>query len=201
LYITGEDKNYLYGKLGIGTASPASYALLHLKGGTGVGTNDGSLVLEHSNGLGQYRLCVGDGSQFYIHDDYDHFIDMPVEGGKQFVFDVKYRINHLWNIGGYVRWDSSRGGMEEWQVSAQRDLHDFILDFGCNFRDSLIDGNSTQVFFNFHMKAFPMLALRAGGSRASFGAPRIGETVAGSNVGSVDFSEFYQPQTPSFLTS
>ena len=99
-------------------------------------------------------------------------------GNDQFVFDMNYVINPLWAVGGHVRFRS--GELEEWQIGATRDLHDFIFDFGYNVRNSSIENRAEELYFNFHLKAFPTFALRSG-RRASFGAPRIGETVAGAN--------------------
>ena len=128
---------------------------------------------------GRYKFLFG---HRYVHDVDEH------EGGNLFVFETEYIINDLWTVGGYVRWDAARNGLEEWQVSASRDLHDFILDFGYNVRDSLIDSTNNQLYFNFRMKAFPMIHLTGGASRASFSTPRIGETVAGANVSGQSFT-------------
>ncbi len=99
-------------------------------------------------------------------------------GNEQYLFDGSYIINPLWTVGGYMRWYA--GDVQEWQLIATRDLHDFILDLGYNVRNSDIQDNSKEIFFNFRLKQFPELALRSG-SRASFSEPRIGQTVAGSN--------------------
>ncbi len=104
-----------------------------------------------------------------------------VETSHQFVFNTRWVINPLWEIGGYIRWDADQQELEEWQVSASRDLHDFIFDFGYNVRNSDINSNNKELFFSFRMKAFPQYNLHGGGSRASFAEPRIGETVAGAN--------------------
>lgn len=103
-------------------------------------------------------------------------------GSNQFVFEGSWVINPLWQVGGHIRWDAEREDLQEWQISATRDLHDFILDFGYNVRNSAIASSNKELFFNFRLKAFPEYAIR-GGRRASFGAPRIGETVAGANQG------------------
>lgn len=100
------------------------------------------------------------------------------DGNEQYVFDTSYILNPLWTLGGYVRWYG--GSMQEWQVIATRDLHDFILDLGYNVRNSDIQQNNKELFFNFRMKQFPELALRSG-HRSSFSEARIGQTVAGSN--------------------
>lgn len=108
----------------------------------------------------------------YVRD----FVDF--NGGEQYLFDGSYILNPLWTLGGYTRWKG--GQLQEWQVTATRDLHDFILDLGYNVRNSEIQRKNTEIFFNFRLKAFPELALRSG-SRATFAEPRIGQTVAGSN--------------------
>lgn len=99
----------------------------------------------------------------------------------QFIFNTRYRLNRLWELQGYIRWNENSLGLEEWQVSATRDLHDFILDFGYNVRNSAIRSGNKELFFNFRFKAFPEIHFAAGPGRASFGEPRIGETVAGAN--------------------
>lgn len=104
-----------------------------------------------------------------------------IETSHQFVFDARWVLNPLWQIGGYIRWDADQQELEEWQVSASRDLHDFIFDFGYNVRNSEINSSNKELFFSFRMKAFPQYVLHGGGSRASFAEPRIGETVAGAN--------------------
>lgn len=126
---------------------------------------------------GKFRFLFG---QRFTHNFYDWYDDQWIEGSEQFVFDVRYRLNPLWEIGGYVRWAAGGGDLQEWQVTAARDLHDFILEFGYNVRNSWIDSNNNQLYFNFRMKGLPDSSLRLG-SRASFSEPRIGETVAGGN--------------------
>lgn len=136
------------------------------------GMNDGQMrVFNQDLVLRRNRFTLIFGYRF-IRD----FIDLP--GSEQFIFDGKYVINPLWAIGGYVRWDSSE--LEEWQVVATRDLHDFIFDFGYNVRNSDIENSNKEIFFDFRLKAFPILSLRSG-RRAGFGEARIGETVAGAN--------------------
>ncbi|MBI3316946.1 MAG: LPS-assembly protein LptD [Candidatus Omnitrophica bacterium] len=117
-----------------------------------------------------------------------------VSDNGQFVFNARYRLNRLWELHGYVRWNENDLGLEEWQVSATRDLHDFILDFGYNVRNSAIRSNNKELFFNFRFKAFPEIHLGAGPGRASFGEPRIGENVAGANPSSMlgDFQSDFE---------
>lgn len=107
------------------------------------------------------------------------FINAP--GNNQFVFDAGYWINDLWMVGGHVRFDQRNHELEEWQISATRDLHDFLLDFGYNVRTSDIDESNKELFFLFRLKAFPAYPLKSG-NRASFSEPRIGPTVAGSHT-------------------
>lgn len=124
--------------------------------------------------VGRYDLIFG---HRYIRD-----ISDEIEGSNQFVFEGAYRINDLWKTGGYIRWDASDQALEEWQLSAERDLHDFIFRFGYNVRNSTINNNNKTLFFDFRLKAFPMLHLSGGNNQASFSSPRIGDTVAGSNA-------------------
>ncbi len=122
--------------------------------------------------LGKYKVVFG---HRYINSI------GQIAGSDQFVFDGRWVINPLWTVGGYFRWDIEASGRDEWQISATRDLHDFILDFGYNVRNSAIQSSSNkEVYFSFRLKAFPGLALRSG-SRSEFSEPRIGETVAGAN--------------------
>lgn len=101
-------------------------------------------------------------------------------GNNQFVIDAGWWLNELWQIGGHVRWDAQDHELEEWQISATRDLHDFLLDLGYNVRNSEIDNSNKELFFLFRLKAFPEYPLKSG-NRASFAEPKIGTTVAGSN--------------------
>lgn len=118
----------------------------------------------------------------FTHRQYDWYTEQTIPTSQQFVFDTRYVLNHLWEVGGFIRWDTKQQKVNEWEISAARDLHDFILEFGYNVRDSLIDSNNIGAFVNFRMKAFPSYVLRSG-QRASFSEPRIGETVAGANEG------------------
>ncbi|MDD5218053.1 MAG: LptA/OstA family protein [Candidatus Omnitrophica bacterium] len=113
-----------------------------------------------------------------------------IDSAHQYIFEVAKTLNPLWEVHGYVRWDAQGSELEEWQIGAQRDLHDFILDFGYNVRNSSIRNNGKELYFNFWMKNFPTFGLRAGRGRASFAPPRIGETVAGANQYFVQ-SEFF----------
>ncbi len=114
-----------------------------------------------------------------------------LQGGNQFGFETKWVINPLWTVGGYIRWDAEREGRDEYQVAFTRDLHDFLLDFGYNVRNSSIDSSNKEVFFNFRLKAFPALNLRTG-SRAEFAEPRIGPTVAGAQTGAIQDFTYYE---------
>ena len=100
-----------------------------------------------------------------------------------FMADLMYKINELWQLGGYVRTDLVPGKVEEWEVRAIRDLHDFLLTFGFNARNSDFRGKSSnkEAFVEFTMKAFPSLSLGVG-NRSSITRPRIGRYYDGSNA-------------------
>jgi len=149
---------------------------------------------------GKWRFLFG---QRYVHDYYDWYTDQDISTSHEFVFDLQYRLNHLWAVGGYIRWDTASNSYNEWQVSASRDLHDFVLDFGYSVRNSLIDSNNNTLFFTFRMKALPNLALSGGNGRATFSEPRIGDTVAGANHEGGRFSSimdesWYNPRASQF---
>ena len=126
------------------------------------------------------RLKLTFGHRF-IHRQYDYTQNLDIDTSQQFVFDGEYKLNDLWTLAGYIRWDQKGSSLQEWQVSASRDLHDFILDFGYNVRDSLINSKNNELFFNFRMKDFPGMDFGLGGGRATFSPPRIGETVEGAS--------------------
>ena len=151
---------------------------------------------------GKWRFLFG---YSQVHDFFDFTTDQSVQKSQQFIVDARYKMNPLWMFGGYVRWDTSNRnrlnevnaidaantpqgyGIQEWEVSAVRDLHDFLLEFGVNARHSLVNSaNSNKnkmnntVFAKFTMKAVPLAAFGTAG-KAPFSAPRIGETVAGAN--------------------
>jgi hypothetical protein len=119
----------------------------------------------------------------YQHEYLDKYEEQWIEGSSELLFETRYQLNHLWEVGGYIRYDTATTGIQEYQVSATRDLHDFILEFGYNVRNSWIDENNNELFFNFRMKGLPSFQVGAGGGRATFAEPRIGETVAGANAG------------------
>lgn len=154
---------------------------------------------------GKWRFLFG---YSQVHDYYDFVTNMSVQKSQQFIIDARYKINPLWVAGGYIRWDtsdrnrltnqiwqngynsvtnSSQGyGIQEWEVSAIRDLHDFLLEFGLNSRLSLsnsVNDNKNKmnntVFARFTMKGFPIAFGQAG--QAPFCAPRLGGTVAGAS--------------------
>lgn len=154
---------------------------------------------------GKWRFLFG---YSQVHDYFDFDTDVAVQKSQQFIIDARYKANPLWMLGGYIRWDTSdrtrldndiwqsnynsvtngsQGyGVQEWEVSAIRDLHDFLLEFGLNSKHSLSnsvnddknDMNNT-VFARLTMKGVPASIGQAG--QAPFCAPRIGETVAGAN--------------------
>ncbi len=154
---------------------------------------------------GKWRFLFG---YSYVHDYYDYFINQAIQKSHQYIFDARYKLNHLWLVGGYIRWDSanqpnlneqnwqngfnsvtnnSQGrGIQEYEISAIRDLHDFILEFGVNSRHSFVNSASDNknnlnytVFARFTMKGVPLSFGQAG--QAPFTAPRLGQTVAGAN--------------------
>ncbi|MBI4368464.1 MAG: LPS-assembly protein LptD [Candidatus Omnitrophica bacterium] len=118
-------------------------------------------------------------------------------GSNQITMDLVYDLNERWDFGGYIRWEVSEGesNLEEWEIRAQRDLHDWLLDFGLNVRNSDRTDSEKQlnkeVFVQLQLKALPSIELKTG-HRASFVDSRIGRTVSGSNEA---------PPPPSFLGS
>jgi len=125
------------------------------------------------------RLLFG---ERYIKDPFIINTVGNIDSGHLFVFETRYEFNPLWTAHGHVQWDAEESELEEWQVGATRDLHDFILDFGYNVRNSSLRNSNKEIYFNFSMKAFPILSLRSGAGRATFADPRIGETVSGANI-------------------
>ena len=128
-------------------------------------------------------------SRFHVIFGHRYVANRPflnAEGNDQFVFDGGVWINSRWSIGGYIRWNEKDLKLEEWQISATRDMHDFLLDFGYNVRNSLIGNSNKELFFLFRLKAFPQAPLKSG-NRASFSEPRIGTTVAGSSQAPAPF--------------
>ncbi len=122
---------------------------------------------------GRFHVLIG--HRFVARRD-----SINANGNNQFVFDTGVWLNTRWKVGGYLRWDAEDHKLEEWQISATRDLHDFLLDFGYNVRNSNIRTSNKELFFLFRLKAYPQFPLKSG-NRASFSEPRIGTTVAGSN--------------------
>ena len=102
----------------------------------------------------------------------------------QLTLDAIYNLNERWDLGAYVRWQINDHTFEEWQISAQRDLHDWMLDFGFNVRNSdRTDAEqqlNKELFVQLRLKALPMINLKTG-HRANFSDSRIGRTVTGSN--------------------
>ena len=111
-------------------------------------------------------------------------LDHPSDG--QVVLDGEdvYRLNDRWNVGGYLRWETVTNLLQEGEVRATRDLHDWLLDFGFNVRKSsqtAVKGGTNKEFFaQLRLKALPVIDLHTG-HRASFSQPRIGKQVSGSN--------------------
>jgi LPS-assembly protein len=162
---------------------------------------------------GKWRFLFG---YSHVHDYFDYMTDTAIQKSQQFIIDARYKLNHLWTTGGYIRWDTSdrnrlnnlvwtsdmnsvqngsQGyGIQEWELSAIRDLHDFLLEFGVNSRHSLMNSENTNknkmnynAFVRFTMKTTGV-GIGQGG-QAPFCAPRIGETVAGANESSGFFDD------------
>lgn len=104
---------------------------------------------------------------------------------EQVVMDLEYQLNNKWKFGGYLRYEfSEEDPLQEWEVRAERDLHDFTLLFGYNQRLSeirLLESHAKEIFVEFKMKAFPVLSLGSG-NRAIFSRPRIGERISGADL-------------------
>lgn len=102
----------------------------------------------------------------------------------QVVVDVVYDLDQYWDLGAYVRYQINDNLFEEWEIRAQRDLHDWFLDFGFNVRNSdRTDANhelNKEVFVQLRLKALPFVELKTG-HRATYADSRIGRTVTGSN--------------------
>ncbi|MBP9864947.1 MAG: LPS assembly protein LptD [Candidatus Omnitrophica bacterium] len=108
------------------------------------------------------------------------------------LFEASYQLSKLWKVGGYISFDADSAILQEWQVSATRDLGClWLLDFGFDVRNSDISESNKELYFNLRMKNYPDFGLRTG-SRATFADPRIGETVAGANqFGGIQSSRYY----------
>jgi lipopolysaccharide assembly outer membrane protein LptD (OstA) len=131
-----------------------------------------------------------------------HLVLDDTASDHQVTVDATYDLNERWDIGGYVRWQISGinnrvnelsgtsdgtdkdGFLEEWEIRAQRDLHDWLLDFGFNVRNSdRTDSEKSlnkEVFVQLRLKALPSIELKTG-HRASFSSSRIGSTITGVN--------------------
>lgn len=107
--------------------------------------------------------------------------------------DLTVKLNERWKLGGYFRTEFDSGTVEEWELRAVRDLHDFLLTIGINVRDSDFrpgEGTNKEAFVEFTMKAFPAVSLGVG-SRSSIVRPRIGRYYDGSNAEESFPSEYY----------
>ncbi len=113
-----------------------------------------------------------------------HLVFEDQGSDHQVTLDVVYDLNERWDLGGYVRWQINKNHLEEWELRAQRDLHDWLLDFGFNVRNSnRTDANqqlNKEFFVQLRLKALPEVNLKTG-HRATFSDSRIGRTVSGSN--------------------
>jgi len=103
------------------------------------------------------------------------------EGSQQAVFDGRFQLNKLWTTGGYLRWNIDDNELEEWELSAERDMGCLVFEFGYNVRNSSIRSSNKQVFFNLRLTDYPIIRLKGGEQRGSFAEPRIGETISGAN--------------------
>ena len=104
-------------------------------------------------------------------------------GSSLLTADLNVKLSKLWSVGGYLRMEFDSSTVEEWEIRATRDLHDWFFDFGYNERNSDIDESNKEVFVELRLKAFPQFPLKAG-NRATFSRPRIGRFVSGSNESS-----------------
>lgn len=127
----------------------------------------------------RWRLAFG---HRYIDSLNIEDFDINASGSNEFIFNADYTINKLWSVGGYIRFDADENSLEEWQVTATRDMQCVILDFGYNVRNSSIRSSNKELFFNLRLKDYPQLAVRSGASSTSFAEPKIGETVNGANI-------------------
>jgi lipopolysaccharide assembly outer membrane protein LptD (OstA) len=132
-----------------------------------------------------------------------HLVLDDAGSDNQLTVDLNYDLNERWDIGGYVRWqvnglnnvvdnlgssniDSTDRDsfLEEWEIRAQRDLHDWLLDFGFNVRNSdrtdPDSGTNKEVFVQLRLKALPFVELKTG-HRANFSGARLGRSVTGIN--------------------
>jgi hypothetical protein len=151
----------------------------------------------------RWRLLFG---HRYVHADelaregaYNNSFGEQPTSGNQFIFEGRYTINPRWDVGGYTRWNATKGEFEEWQISATRNLGcDLFLDFGFDVRDSLVSSSNHELFFNLRMQSLPGIHLSSGGSQATVSTPRIGPTVDGSNeqqgFGTSSYSARYSPE-------
>ena len=132
-----------------------------------------------------------------------HLVLDDAGSDNQLTVDAVYDLNERWDVGGYVRWQingiSERineigasgiesndrdSFLEEWEIRAQRDLHDWLLDFGFNVRNSdRTDSEKSlnkEVFVQLRLKALSFVELKTG-HRAYYSPSRIGRDVTGVN--------------------
>lgn len=147
-------------------------------------TNNLDLVLDP----GRLHLALShryDKSRGFTNDTINGIVNQNTLIDKsELTIDAYYRLNARWTVGGYVRWGATKNIFEEWELRATRDLHDWLLDFGYNVRNSDRTEASKQlnkeVFVKLSLKALPGIELKTG-HRASFSDSRISNTVTGSN--------------------
>ena len=118
---------------------------------------------------------------------------------SQLTVDVNYDLNERWDVGGYIRWEANENVLEEWEIRARRDLHDWILDVGFNVRDSdrtdLEHTFNKEVFVELQLKAIPEVSLKTG-HRSSFSGPRIGRMYSGVQEGPLPSSLTLTSEAP-----
>lgn len=141
-------------------------------------TNDLDLVLDPG------RLHLAFSYRYAFHREEEELFSTGEDKSNQFTFDTVYRLNDRWNVGGYLRWETTNNLLQEGEVRATRDLHDWLLDFGFNIRKSsqtsIEGGTNKELFVQLRLKALPVIDLHTG-HRASFSQPRIGKLYSGAN--------------------
>ncbi|MBN1493867.1 MAG: LPS-assembly protein LptD [Candidatus Omnitrophica bacterium] len=102
------------------------------------------------------------------------------EASSLLTFDTEYKINDLWKVGGYVRYEFDDSRAEEMELRLLRDLHCWLLEFGVNQRNNEGDERETEFFFDLKMKAFPDIEAKTG-NRSTYSRGRYGALISGSS--------------------
>jgi hypothetical protein len=106
--------------------------------------------------------------------NFDVFLNDPVDSkwtlgvGKRFNADVDdqvtaqvtYKLNRMWKLRAYDRFDVDGGIQKEQDFTLTRDLHCWEMDI--NFNETR--GQGSEIWFVFRLKAFPEMAIDAGTS-------------------------------------